>query len=60
MRLRDHIKRILCNTTMFAKNVSTAKASHNFSAKYNPAIVFVGTVRLNKPSTNDFIKFTML
>ena len=41
------------------RNFCSAKVPYNVSAK-NIAVDFVNTVRFNKSSTNDFIKFMML
>ena len=43
-----------------ARNSCSAKVPYNFSAKTITAVDFVSTVRLNKSSTNNFIKLMML
>ena len=42
------------------KKCKSAKAPNNFSAKIITSINFVGTVRLNESSTNDFVELRML
>ena len=42
------------------RSFCSAKVPYSFSAKHIAKVDFVSTIRLDKSSTNDFIKLTML